>query len=183
MAESFLKAGNWQDTRAQILASNAFQTRTPTSALRIERELRKRLSALTRPQLALLATASMDVCTSLCWLALLKTTPFVLAFAADVLRQKLDSGDPILRRSDYENFFSSQIILHSRLGTLTASTQAKIRSVLLSMLRDTGILVPAGRENLIQRPVLSPEVLRTILAEDPRWLAGFLVPDTELASL
>jgi hypothetical protein len=51
------------------------------------------------------------------------------------------------------------------------------------MLRDTGILVPAGRENLIQRPVLSPEVLRTILAEDPRWLAGFLVPDTELASL
>ena len=183
MAAAFLGTENSKAAKAQILGGNALQTRTGASAIRIESELRRRISSLTPPQLELLATSSLDICTSLSWLSLLKTTPFIMAFAADILRHKLQTLDHTLRRSDYENFFSSQSSLQSSLAELTPSTKAKVRSVLLNMLRESGILVACGGEDSIQRPLIPPEVTRVILADNPRWLAGFLVPDPEIANL
>jgi len=36
---------------------------------------------------------------------------------------------------------------------------------------------------MIEKPILSPDVLAAILADDRRWLAGFLAPDAEIAAL
>ena len=183
VAEAFRTAGNWEDAKASVLSSNALQARTATSANRLEREIRKRLMSLSPQQLELLVTAPMDACSSLAWLSVLKTTPFIMSFTADVLRAKLEASDRILRRSDYENFFSSQAIEHPELNTRTPTTKAKLRAVLLAMLRDVGILVPTGKEDSIQRPVIPSDVYDSILADNKRWLAGFLVPDSEIATL
>ena len=181
MAEAFSSEGSWQGAQAFVLSRNALQMRTATSASRIEIELRRRLSALTPQQLELLAAGSLDCRSSLAWLSVLKTTPLAFAFASDFLRQKLEGGDRCLRLSDYEDFFLSQSSLHPFLSALSASTKAKMRSVLLSMLRETGLLHRSGRENHLQRAVIPPEVHGAIVADDPRWLAGFLVPDQEIA--
>jgi hypothetical protein len=130
--------------------------------------------------LELLAAAPLDTCSALAWLAVFKTTPFILAFTADVLRHKLDASDPVLRPSDYENFFASQAIAHPALQQRTPQTKVKIRSVLFSMLREVGILVPLAEDEAIQRPPLPEEVRSCILQDNPRWLAGFLVSDAEL---
>lgn len=47
VAEHFLNLGDWDLVKRDILATNALQARTPSSGLRLERELRQRLMALT----------------------------------------------------------------------------------------------------------------------------------------
>jgi hypothetical protein len=183
LAEAFTSQGTWGEAKTHVLSRNAFQSRSTTTAKRIECELRRRLSALTPRQIQLFAVGSMDCCASLAWLSVVKTTPFAFSFAAGLLRQKLEANDRCLRRSDYEDFFLDQSSLYPFLAALSASSKAKLRSVLLSMLRETTILIPIGREDSIQRPVIPAEVQSVILADDPHWLAGFLVPDPEIASL
>ncbi|MEY2598615.1 MAG: hypothetical protein RLZZ142_874 [Verrucomicrobiota bacterium] len=182
MAEAFTNEGTWQKAKTRVLTQNAFQARTAKSSSRIEAELRRRLSSLTPRQLELLAAGSLDCRSSLAWLSVLKTTPLAFAFASDFLRQKLEGGDRCLRLSDYEDFFLSQSSLHPFLAALSSSTKVKMRSVLLNMLRQTGILHRSAREDFLQRPVIPSEVYGVILADDPRWLAGFLVPEHEIVN-
>jgi len=183
VAHAFLTHGDWETAKRHVLSTNALQTRTASTAKRVEQELRRRLQSLTRPQLELLAAAPLDTCSALAWLAVLKTTPFILAFTANVLRDKLNASDPVLRPSDYENFFASQAIAHPALQQRTPQTKVKIRSVLFSMLRDVGILVPLAKEEAVQRPPLPEEVRTCILKDNPLWLAGFLVSDAELCTM
>jgi hypothetical protein len=183
VAHTFLTQGDWTATKRHVLSTNALQTRTTSTAKRVEQELRRRLQSLTRAQLELLATAPLDTCAALAWLAVLKTTPFILAFTTDVLRHKLDAADPVLRPSDYENFFANQAIAHPVLQQATPQTKLKIRSISLGMLQEVGILVRHGKEDAVQRPPLPEEVRTSILEENPRWLAGFMVSDAELCTL
>ena len=183
VADAFRTHGDWTTTTRHVLSTNALQARTASTAKRVERELRRRIQSLTRPQLELLASAPLDTCSALAWLAVLKTTPFILAFTANVLRDKLDASDPVLRPSDYEHFFASQAIAHPALQQRTPQTKVKIRSVLFSMLREVGILVPLAKEEAVQRPPLPEEVRNGIVKDNPRWLAGFLVSDAELCTM
>ena len=100
-----------------------------------------------------------------------------------MLRAKLDLLDPVLRPSDYEAFVTARGPKHPELGELSPSTQTKIRTVLMTMLREVKFLTPDRRNFMIEKPIYSPDVLAAILADHPRWLAGFLVPDAEMMSL
>ena len=181
VAECFLKVGDWERVKAQILSTNALQCRSASSTVRLERELQQRLQTLTHDQLSLLAKATAEDRTAMAWLAICKRSPFVCEFAAEVLRDKLAAHDAVLRPSDYESYVEHKSLPHPELARLTPSSKRKIRQVLLRMLAEAGLLV-STRHGAIQRPVLSPAVIRAVTADDRRWLAGFLVPDAEIAS-
>lgn len=183
IAEIYLNCGDWEQTRQQVVKSNALQARSESSAIRMERELRQRLQTLTRQQLEILAQAPADGRGAISWLAACKYSLFIFEFAADVLRGKFDAQDPVLRPSDYENHIASQSAAHPELVALSPATQVKLRNVLKTMLREVGILGPNSKNQAITRPLVSPEVQEAILADDRRWLAAFLVPDGEIAAL
>jgi hypothetical protein len=115
------------------------------------------------------------------WLAALKHIRFVFEFAAEVLRDKLATYDPILRPSD-EAYVDIKSVFHSELALLSSVSRSKVRQVLLRMLREVGLLLSGSAWGTIQRPVLSPAVLKVITADNSGWLAGFLVPDTEIGA-
>ena len=118
------------------------------------------------------------------WLAVAKKYAFAAELAAEVLRQKVESGDPVLRPSDYETYVEEKAAVHQEIGKVTALTRGKIRRVLMRMLAEAGLIGPGrGSTRPIQRPGLSPEAIRLIAADDPGWLAAFLVPDHEIAHL
>ena len=145
--------------------------------------MRQRLQTLSQGQLEILAGGSADARSAIAWLSVLKLTPFVFAFASETLRGKMEGHDPVLRPSDYEDFLASEGVAHPEVEALTASTRSKIRQVLLRMLREVGILGENAEDFYLRRVLLSPEVLTAILMDDRRWLAGFLVPDSEIARL
>ena len=183
VAETFLAEGNWNVAKDRILSSNALQCRSPNSAVRMERELRQRLGTLTGEQITLLAQAAADDRAAMAWLAACKHSGFLFDFAAEVLREKIAVHDSILRPSDYESFVDTKTALHSEFARLTGSSKAKVRRVLLRMLTEAGLLSAGTVLGIIRRPLLSAAVLHAITSDSPRWLAGFLVPDTEIRAL
>jgi len=174
-----LEAGDWARTKATVLERNALQARSASSGKRLESELRQRLQCLTAPQLQLLAKGSSDERSAMAWLAVLKR----IQIAADLTRQlllgKLSGLDPVLRRSDMAAFYEDCERDHPELAALAPSSQQKVRSALLQMLRDAGLLVgkagQGGTLGTVQRPLLSPQVQALVTSDDPALLAGFLL--------
>lgn len=179
VAESYLAAGDWDIAKERVLSTNALQCRTSGGGERQERELRLRLMRLTQEQLMLLAHSTAEDRAAISWLAAVKHISFAFDFAAEVLREKLAAFDPVLRPSDYEGYVDVKSAIHPEFTRLSSVSKSKVRQVLLRMLREAGLLAAGAGLGTIQRPVLSPSVVRVVTAENPRWLAGFLVPDTE----
>jgi hypothetical protein len=171
--------GDWARTKAAVLERNALQTRSASTGKRLESELRQRLQRLNGPQLKLLARGSSDERSAMAWLAVLKR----IQIAADLIRQvlvsKLSSQDPVLRRSDMAAFYEECVRDHPELSALAPSSQQKVRSALLQMLRDAGLLVgkpgKGGTLGTVQRPLLSPQAQELVTSDDPALLAGFLL--------
>lgn len=183
VAEVYLDCSDWDEAKKRVIRDNSLQSRTPSSAIRMEREFRQRLQTLTHRQIEILATAPADSRVAIAWLSVLKHSAFVFDFVNEVLRSKLENHDAVLRHSDYENFFHSKSVSHPELAALKPATQTKINRVLKTMLREAGIMGQSGKDDSLCRPLLLPEILDAILADNRRWLAGFLVPDNEIATL
>jgi hypothetical protein len=171
--------GDWARTKAAVLERNALQTRSASTGKRLESELRQRLQRLNGPQLKLLARGSSDERSAMAWLAVLKRIEIAAELAREVLQGKLSSQDPELRRSDMAAFYEECERDHPELAALAPSSQQKVRSALLQMLRDVGLLVgkpgKGGTLGTVQRPLLSPHVQELVTSDDPALLAGFLV--------
>jgi hypothetical protein len=183
LADCFLDVGSWYQAKERILGSNALQCRTPSSAIRLERELRQRLQLLTSVQLELLATGNADDRAAMAWLAVLKSIAFVFEFVSEVLRDKMLFHDPTLRLSDYDAFEVGKAQVHSALESLKPSSKRKIRQVLMLMLTEVGMLVKGEGLGRIHRPALSRASLEAIALDDRRWLAGFLLTDAEIGGI
>lgn len=179
IAENYLSCYDWDVAKQKVLKNNALQSRTTSSAVRIERELRQRIQTLTVPQIEILASAPSDSRTAIAWLSMLKASAFVFDFASEVVRAKLEALDYTLRPSDYETFFTMKGTAHPELLSLSPTSKTKIRNVLLSMMREAGLLNPSRKDNTLCRPVIPHDVQSAMIADDRRWLAGFLVPDNE----
>lgn len=119
--------------------------------------------------------------TAIAWLAAIKKNAFLFEFASEVLRDKLQVRDDSLRPSDYETFLASKSIEHPEVLRIAESTRIKVRSVLLRMLAEVGILSKGAELGRLERPIISREAEIAIRSDNARWLAGFLVPDVEIA--
>ena len=171
--------GDWARTKAAVLERNALQARSASSGKRLESELRQRLERLTAPQLQLLARGTSDERTAMAWLAVLKRIQIAADLTREVLLEKLSSLDPVLRRSDLAAFYEASERQHPELTALAPSSQQKVRSALLQMLRDAGLLAgkagKGGTLGSVQRPLVSPQVQDLLADDDPALLAGFLL--------
>ena len=179
MAETYLKLEDWSATKTKILADNTLQARSASSGRRMELELRNRLMLLTHPQIQLAAHGMTDERIAIAWLAAMKGSQFIFAFAANALRSKISQLDPVLRPSDYEAFFTDQSAVSSKVAALTTSSMIKIRSTVFTMACDAGLGRRMRNELQLQRPLIPTAVETAIIADSPQWLAGFLVPDEE----
>ena len=180
--------GDWGRTKVAVLDRNALQARSASTAKRLESELRQRLLTLTATQLELLAKGANNERIAMTWLAALKRIQLAFDVVVEVLAEKMAGMDPVLRRSDMVAFYEVQERIHPELAKVTPSSQQKIRSTLLNMLREAGLLAgQAGKGGVlgtVQRPLLSPDLQELIAADDPIFLAGFLAaqPQRALAS-
>ncbi len=171
--------GDWARTKATVLERNALQARSASSGKRLESELRQRLQCLTAFQIELLARGTTDERTAMAWLAVLKRIEIAADLTCEVLLGKLSSLDPVLRRSDMAAFYEDCERDHPELAALAPSSQQKVRSALLQMLRDAGLLAgkagKGGTLGTVQRPFLSPQVQEVVASDNPALMAGFLL--------
>ncbi len=181
MAELYFEhGGSWEKTQDAVLKTNALQCRSSASAVRLEREIRQRLETLSSVERALLNTGTLETRVALSWLAAVKRHSFLYDFAAELLRSKIDLHDTVLRSSDYESFIEEKAVRHPEIEALSDTTSEKVRRVVLRMLREMSILVKGPELGSVTRPIIPPEVEDAIRADNPRWLAAFLVSDAQI---
>jgi len=171
---------SWEATKTRVLAANVLQSRSPNSAIRIERELRQRLQKLSDRQLAHFQRSTRDIQTQLAWLAAIKNSSFLFEFASEDLRSKMEVHDTTLRESDWERFLDEQKTHHPEIAELSSTTLGKMKRVVLAMLREVGILQSGPTLGVLHRPVLSPDFEKITREDNPKWLAAFLVTDAEI---
>ena len=171
--------GDWGRTKTTVLERNALQARSASTGKRLESELRQRLQCLNARQMELLAKGTSDERIAMAWLAVLKRIQIAADLSRQVLLAKLNSLDPVLRRSDMATFYEDCERDHPELTALAPSSQQKVRSALLQMLRDAGLLAgkagKGGTLGTVQRPLVSPQVQELVAGDDPALLAGFLL--------
>jgi len=173
------EGGDWARTKAAVLQRNALQARSARTSKVLETELRQRLQCLNARQMELLAKGTSDERTAMAWLAVLKRIQIAADLTREVLQEKLSSLDPVLRRSDMAAFYEDRERDHPELAALAPSSQQKVRSALLQMLRDAGLLAgkagKGGTLGTVQRPLVTPQVQDLLADDDPALLAGFLL--------
>ena len=174
----YLKVGSWDETKSIVIKNNELQTRSNSTGIRLERELRQRLKNLSEQQLILLAKGSINDRLAMTWLGVLKRIKLVSELSHELLLEKIEGSDPILRRSDMAEFYKKKEKQFSEFKNLSDTSHKRINSIILSMLREMGLLVgeskTKGDLGKLQRYNLSTQS-RDLIDEEGEIYSGFLL--------
>ena len=174
----YLKVGSWDETKSIVIKNNELQTRSNSTGIRLERELRQRLKNLSEPQLILLAKGSINDRLAMTWLGVLKRIKLVSELSHELLLEKIEGSDPILRRSDMAEFYKKKEKQFSEFKNLSDISHKRINSIVLSMLREMGLLVgeskTKGDLGTLQRYNLSTQS-RELIDKEGEIYSGFLL--------
>ena len=178
IARIYGKVGSWEKTKSLVIENNHLQTRSLSTGIRLETELRQRLKHLNESQLKLLADGSSNERLAMTWIAVLKRIKLTTELTRDLLLGKLEGSDPVLRRSDLTNFYKSKEKQYPELKALSHRSHKRIQSTVLSMLRDVGLLAgkvkQTGELGKLQRPNLSTRAME-LIDNEIQLRSGFLI--------
>jgi hypothetical protein len=146
------------------------------------RELMLRLKTLTTEEVDILANGSLVDQKHVALLAICKTYRFIADFIIEVIRDKVLVYDFEIRESDYNSFINRKSFDHQELEGLTESSQTKIKTVLFRMLTEVG-LIDNPKSRVIQPMLLSDELEKVIVKDNPELLKIFLKSDREIAEI
>ena len=174
----YIKVGSWEKTKAIVMGNNELQTRSISTGIRLETELRQRLKHLSEPQLILLAKGTINDRLAMTWLGVLKRIKLIKELSHELLLEKIEGSDPILRRSDMAEFYKKKEKQFSEFKNLSDTSRKRINSVVLSMLREMGLLVGKSQNNgdlgTLQRYNLSTQS-RGLIDNEREIYSGFLL--------
>ncbi|HQS65932.1 MAG TPA: DUF1819 family protein [Sulfuricurvum sp.] len=179
LAQLYTESADWKTVEQRAVQENIFQKPTVASQKRVYSELLKRFNHLTSEQIKYIATAPMDDVRVIALLGALKAYRLIREFIAEVVYEKFYLFDYIIQNSDYVSFISSKEAHSSKLATISESTHKKLRQVMFNMLHEGGLLHDT-KSLMIQKPLLSDQVIQLIVADDPRLLGLFLMSKDEI---
>ena len=144
-APLYLECGDWLEVRRRLDDENLLQTRTVSSGRRLGREVVQRLSALTIPEIALLIDSTAVERGHLMWVAACRRYRLIGEFAEEVVRERFLLLAPTLSAGDFDSFVRSKAVWHEELAEMADSTHRRLRSNVLLMLREAGLLSEGGQ--------------------------------------
>lgn len=179
LAQLYAESGDWKTVEQRAIEENIFQKPTIASKKRVFSELLKRFKCLSADQIKYMAIASMDDVRVISLLSALKAYRLIREFIAEVLYEKFYLFDYTIQNSDYVSFISSKEAQSSKLAAISESTHKKLRQVMFNMLHEGGLLHDT-KSLMIQKPLLSDQVIQLIVADDLRVLGLFLMSKNEI---
>jgi hypothetical protein len=152
------------------------------SSTKIFREIKNRLEKLTPDQMNILAHGDLIAQKQIGFLAVCKHYDFIRDFTVEVIRDKALMYDYKINESDYITFINSRIQLHPELDEFTEYTMKKAKQVMFLILEQVGV-INSITDKIIQPQLLQPEVINTILKDNPEWLKIFMMTDKDIKQL
>jgi hypothetical protein len=182
IAEVYLLHHDWAVVQETIQQRNLLNKVKQETFKRQFRELKKRLSLLTKSQLERMVAGGMDDTRAIILLSLAKTYPFFRDFMLEVVRNKYLLFDTVLSEADYNRFTESKSLTHPELESLTRESAKKVKQRVFTFLEQLGVLTQVN-QGIILKPMVSKEVIRAVVEDDPAWLSIFLFSNEEVKKL
>lgn len=180
VTSTYLQVEDWVKARVIVREQNLVQQRTPSSTLRVSREVVDRLSTLDGPELELIVKGTANERVQLLWSAVCRRYLLIEEFAREVLRERFLLLTPTLTYDEYDTFIRSKALWHEELDNLKPSTAAKLRTELFRMLREAELLSVTGR---IVPPVFSARVLGLLARRGAGALTVFPISDAAVVRM
>jgi len=177
-APIYFECRDWLEVRRRLDDENLLQARTVSSARRLGREVIQRLSELTDPEIELFIESTAVERGHLMWVAACRRYRLVGEFAEEVVRERFLLLAPTLLPGDFDSFVRSKAVWHDELAEIAESTHRRLRSNVLLMLREAGLLSEAGQ---IVPTVLSGRVSEVLVESDLRDMRFFPTQDVSAA--
>lgn len=146
------------------------------------REIKQRISKLTLEQLDVLAHGDYTSQKQVAFLSVCKHYDFIKDFTVDVIRDKVLVFNYNINESDINAFINSKSSIHPELEEFSELTLKKGIQVMFRILEQAGIINNAV-EKIIQPQILQPDVIKSILVDDPQWLKIYLLADNDIKQL
>lgn len=179
IARFYIETYNWKIVEEHVIHEDVLQKPTIATRKRIFSELLKRLRHLTDAEILYMANAPMDDVKVIAMLSAIKTYRLIREFITEVMRDKYFLFDYELLNSDYVSFIDSKQAQSDKLGSLSESTQKKLRQVMFNMFHEAGLITDTKRL-VIHKPLLSEEAIKLTIADDPRLLSSFFMTESEI---
>lgn len=164
VAPIYLREHDWAKVRQLIEEDNLLQARTVSTGHRRAREVAQRLAVLSDGELELLIDSTTSERGHLLWAAACRRYDLIGEFAEEVLRERFLLLTPTLDHDDFDSFIRNKALWHEEVADLKDSTLRKLRSNVLLMLVEAGLLSEDGR---ILQAVLSARVADALAARTP----------------
>lgn len=180
VAETFMANGeNWNKTEQVVDSANLLLKVKSTSARRLLNLIISRLKLLTNEQVCLLTELPNTEKRLVVLLAIAKKHGIVADFITHTVREKYYNFDLSLTYADFNSFVRNIETEHPEVNEVSETTLKKTRQMMFRILQETGIIT-STMDGDIEKPYLSEQLEKSIVNDNPRWLACMLYSDTEI---
>lgn len=171
--------GDWEATQDKTFANNLMEKNKPSTMRRTFFLVKQRLMSLNADELKVLSDGSVDEKRVIALLAICKTHTFVFEFIAEVVRSCFYGLKEKVSNGDFNSFFNDERYVHPELEKMTDNSVAKVRQVTFRILEQLGI-IDSAKNGIIRRPYVPSNIEKTIVQDNPGWLAIYLYTNEEI---
>lgn len=171
--------GDWEATRDKTFANNLMEKNKPSTMQRTFYLVKQRLMSLNTDELKILSNGSVDEKRVIALLAICKTHTFVFEFIAEVVRSCFYGLKEKVSNGDFNSFFNDKRYVYPELEKMTDNSVAKVRQVTFRILEQLGI-IDSAKNGIIRRPYVPSNIEKTIVKDNPGWLAIYLYTNEEI---
>lgn len=165
IAELLLARADEKQWRQVIFNDNRLQKRSPATAKRQARALRKRLELLDESFWRALRDGDEELATQVAFVAVLERNLLLVEFLETVVRDAFILKVEKLAPYQWMDFLEDRVHRDPAIGTWTESSKKKMGQVVFRILAEVGLL-QSTRSPRLQRILVRPEV--NMLLEDSR---------------
>lgn len=137
---------------------NLFNAASPSRAKEIRQAIARRVSAVNEKYLRSFLQQNSSMQKILCMVMLMLTDRTFYEFMDNIYREKLITGNIVLKDSDLIGFLHEVQTKDVKAAKWTDAGMRKVRTNYKQILKDAGLLTEGLNDRMLLRPILSPAV-------------------------
>lgn len=180
VATAFIDSGcDWAVTRERTFRDNLLEKDKETTKKKVFSLVKQRISTLSKDELSLLIDGAMTVKRQMALLGVCKVHALIFDFISVNVRNSFFDLQEKITYANFNEFLNEKKYEHTNLDNIADTTASKIRQAVFRILEQSE-LIESSNSGLLHRPYLSEDVERSIVMDDPKWLAIFLYSNNEI---
>lgn len=166
IAKYLLDGSDPTELRKRNIEENLIQYKTVSSISRVNSPIFNRLEQFNKEQLEFFVNGDIQQAKYLLVYAIMKSDRIVKEFVREVYYDKLLMQDIKLEKYEIIKWFNTKYQASEFLRNRSESTKYKLQQVLLQIMTASGLLKKDGSDYLMNRPLLSSELINILKNSD-----------------